>query len=211
MSYQPGTANLPAIQQNSIYDLVLRMTDTFRAVSVNNPTSVFTSPCHGFEANSRIVFFNPNASADYSVVTASAIESFTQSCKLEFNKIYYVASDGLTEETFKISETENGTPVTLGGTADNNTYLVARPLNITGYVFDADICEATTASRIQIATFTCSTLDAADGTFRMKLEPSVTTALTPGDYVYDLSVTPPNGARFYAMRGSISVQLTRSR
>lgn len=211
MSYQPGTADLPDIFQNSIYDLVLRMTDTFRGVSVNNVTSLFTSPCHEFEAGSRIVFFNPNASADYSVVTAESIDNFTQSCKLKFNQIYYVVAQDLSDEQFRISETLNGTPLTLGGTATNNNYFVARPINIAGYTFDADICQATTASRIEVATFDCTTVTAGDGTLRLSLSPSVTANLTPGQYVYDLSVTPPNGARFYALRGSINVQLTRSR
>jgi hypothetical protein len=56
MSYQPATAILPPIQQNAAYTLVLRLTDTFRATNVNNVTSTFSSPCHGFTANQKIVF-----------------------------------------------------------------------------------------------------------------------------------------------------------
>lgn len=211
MSYQPGQADLPSIQQNSSYDLVLRMTETFKAVNVNNPNSTFRSSCHGFEAGERIVFLNPNASADYSVVAAGSTQTFTQSCRPEFNRLYYVAEEELAHDIFKVSETLGGTPIEIGGTADSNTYLVARPLNIAGFVMDADICQPTVESRIQVATFTCTAVDAGQGTFKMSLTPQQTALLSPGTYAYDLSVTPPNGARFYAMRGSISVELTRSR
>jgi hypothetical protein len=211
MSYQPATAILPPIQQNAAYTLVLRLTDTFRATSVNNVTSTFSSPCHGFTANQKIVFLNTNPAADYSVVTSNAIQNFSQSCKLKFNQIYYVSANDLTPETFKVSETPEGTPIVLGGTADNNVYISARPINISDYILDADICEATTAARIEVATFTCVIVDATDGVFRISLTPATTQQLTPGSYVYDLSVTPPNGARFYAMRGTVAVELTRSR
>lgn len=211
MSYQPGAANLPSIQQNSSYDLVLRMTETFKGTTVNNVTSTFTSPCHGFQANDAIVFLNPNSNADYSVITASDIQSFTQSCKLKFNELYYVSSTDLTDEQFKVSTTAGGTPIVLGGTADTNVYLAARPLNIAGFTFDADICEASTASRIEVATFTTSIVTANQGTFRLSLTPAVTASMSPGSYAYDVSVTPPDGKRFYAMRGTIAVELTRSR
>jgi hypothetical protein len=211
MSYQPATAILPPIQQNAAYTLVLRLTDTFRATNVNNLTSTFTSPCHGFTANQKIVFLNSNPSADYSVVTSSSIQNFSQSCKLKFNRIYYVSPDNLTDEAFKVSDVPNGPTTVLGGTADNNVYIAARPINIADYVIDADICEATTAARIEVATFSCVIVDAIDGVFRISLTPTTTQQLTPSSYVYDLSVTPPNGARFYAMRGTVAVELTRSR
>lgn len=211
MSIQPATAILPPIQQNGDYSLVLRLTDTFRATTVNNVSSTFSSPCHGFSVNQRIIFLNRNPTSDYSVVTSSSIQNFTQSCKLKFNTIYYISADGFTSESFKVSEEPGGDALVLGGTADTNVYVAARPFNIQGYVIDADICESTTASRIEVASFTTSVVVPEDGVFRISLSPDATRQLIPGSYVYDLSVTPPDGKRFYAMRGTVDVELTRSR
>jgi hypothetical protein len=211
MSIQPATANLPPIQQNGHYALVLRLTDTFRAVTVNNPTSTFTSPCHGFQAGQKVVILNRDADSDFSVLTGSDIQTFTQSCTLKFNKIYYVSSEGLTGSAFKLSEDLSGPTLELGGTADTNVYFAARPISIADYVIDADICEAQTAIRLEVATFQVQIVDTVDGVFKISLAPPVTTQLMPGSYVYDLSVTPPNGKRFYAMRGTVPVELTRSR
>jgi hypothetical protein len=211
MSIQPATANLPPIQQNGHYALVLRLTDTFRAVTVNNVTSTFSSPCHGFSANEKVVILNRDADSDFSVLTGSSIETFTQSCTLKFNRIYYVSSDGLTGSTFMLSEDLGGTPLVLGGTADTNVYFAARPMSIADYVIDADICEAQTAARLEVATFQVQIVDVMDGVFKISLNPATTSQMIPGSYVYDLSVTPPNGKRFYAMRGTVPVELTRSR
>lgn len=212
MSYQPATAILPPIQQNAAYDLVLRMTDAFRGVTVNTITNTFTSDCHELTVNQKIVFLNPNDQTDYSVITG-AITNVTRAtpCKLKFNTLYYVSSDGLTDDQFKISETVGGPAVIFGGPTDSSVYVVARPLNITNYVIDADICQAATAARVEVATFTCTIPDAVNGVIRLTLTPATTNQITPGNYVYDLSVTPPDGARFYAMRGTINVELTRSR
>lgn len=211
MSTQPATAILPPIQQNSHYGLVLRLTDSFRAVTVNNVTSIFSSPCHGFSPGERVVILNRNPTDDFSVVTSTSIQNFTQSCKLRFNVIYYVSETGFTPESFKVSETPGGTPIVLGGTADNNVYFACRPIDITGYEMDADICEPTTAARVEVATFQIDPVTPSDGVFKIFLTPEVTRELIAGNYVYDLSVTPPNGKRFYAMRGTVDVELTRSR
>jgi hypothetical protein len=66
-------------------------------------------------------------------------------------------------------------------------------MSIADYVIDGDICEAQTAARLEVATFQVQIVDVVDGVFKISLSPAITTQMIPGSYVYDLSVTPPNG------------------
>jgi hypothetical protein len=82
------------------------------------------------------------------------------------------------------------------------------PINLAGYVIDADIKNANDQ---QLATFTCDVTNAAAGQFSISMLPATTLALTPGSYLWDLSLTAPGGTRYYWAAGSVSVIKTQSR
>lgn len=65
------------------------------------------------------------------------------------------------------------------------------PINITGRTYAAQV-RATSDASTPLATFSCSIIDAAAGTFACTLSATTTAALTPGGGVWDLSET--NGA-----------------
>jgi hypothetical protein len=113
------------------------------------------------------------------------------------------------------------TPATLNLTGElaiyqNASYLLAcvatdendDPINLAGYAIDADIKNANDQ---QLATFTCAPTDAAAGEFSISMLPATTLALTPGSYLWDLSLTAPGGTRYYWAAGSVSVIKTQSR
>lgn len=83
------------------------------------------------------------------------------------------------------------------------------PINLTGFVIDADITD--TADRSIIATFTTTYVDAAAGIFDLILPKSVSVALAPGNYGWDLSLTSGIGERQYYLTGQLTIIRTRSR
>ena len=83
------------------------------------------------------------------------------------------------------------------------------PINLTGFVIDADITD--TADRSIIATFTTAFVDATAGVFDLILPKSVSVALAPGDYGWDLSLTSGIGERQYYLTGTLTIIRTRSR
>lgn len=84
------------------------------------------------------------------------------------------------------------------------------PINISGYVFDADICYADADMEI-ITSFTPSIVSAVSGITDLMLLPAQTADFTPGVYSYDVSATAPNGERYYWLKGSVTVSGTCSR
>lgn len=83
------------------------------------------------------------------------------------------------------------------------------PINLTGFVIDADITD--TADRSLIATFTTQFVDAEEGIFDLILPKSVSVALAPGNYGWDLSLTSGIGERQYYLTGQLTIIRTRSR
>jgi hypothetical protein len=93
------------------------------------------------------------------------------------------------------------------------------PINISGYVFDADICYANADADICcanadaniITSFIPSIISASSGIADLTLLPAQTADFTPGLYSYDVSATAPNGERYYWLKGNVTVSGTCSR
>jgi hypothetical protein len=63
--------------------------------------------------------------------------------------------------------------------------------NLTGYNARAQM-RAKYSDTTPAATFTCTMINASEGTLKMELGPSVTKLLTPGTYYYDLEIYTSN-------------------
>lgn len=83
------------------------------------------------------------------------------------------------------------------------------PLDLTFFVIDADITD--TADRSIIQTFTTQLIDAENGVFDLILPKTVSVALAPGNYGWDLSLTSGIGERQYYLTGTLTIIRTRSR
>jgi hypothetical protein len=84
------------------------------------------------------------------------------------------------------------------------------PINISGYLFDADICYCCDDQGI-ITSFSPSIVSAVSGIADLTLSPAQTADFTPGSYSYDVSATTPNGERYYWLKGNVTVSGTCSR
>ena len=82
------------------------------------------------------------------------------------------------------------------------------PINISGYTFDADICNSQGA---QIGSFVPSIVSAVSGVVDLELTPAQTADFSEGDYTYDVSATSPGGERYYWLKGLLTVSGTCSR
>lgn len=82
------------------------------------------------------------------------------------------------------------------------------PINLSGYTFDADICNS---SGQRIASFIPSIVSAASGIVDLELTPVQTADFTEGDYMYDVNATSLNGERYYWLKGALTVSGTCSR
>lgn len=190
----PATYDI-TILQNSTWSAILRATDSRQALdsfTINAGTPTFLKNCHGLTAGDKVVFTGGT----------------TTPCGFTVNTIYYVISAGLTADEFQVSATSGGASISVTGTA-TGTFYVARPLDLTNYTIDADIKELENLT--QVATFTCTITDAANGQFSLLLEPVTTVGLAVGRYGYDLSLTSSGGTRYYWLTGVATVQLTYSR
>jgi hypothetical protein len=193
----PATYNI-VVLQDSTWKANLRLTGSAKSVSIDVANNLFTSPCHGLEANNPIVF------------TADLIEGevSTPPCGLEMNKPYYVIAAGLTDDVFAVSETIGGSSITLHGT-QAGTFSFARPINLTSAVIDADI--KASSGGITIKTFTCSVTTPLLGEVQMLLSAANAASLDPRTYAYDLSVTTAAGEKYYWLTGEVEVKKTYSR
>ena len=91
--------------------------------------------------------------------------------------------------------------ITEGGTAKN----------LTGYSGRAQI-RTTHAAASATASFTVTIVNAANGTMKLELQASTTTALAAGRYVYDLEIHTANDATVKRLiQGSVTInqQVTR--
>lgn len=78
------------------------------------------------------------------------------------------------------------------------------PMDLTSYVFDADL--SASVSRNSVASFTFDTADADTGLIIMELPAAVTATITPMAYNYDVLVTDPDGARDFWIKGTCTVR-----
>ena len=194
----PAVHNI-RILQNATWRGTYRATQqrgTISDVAVDAGVPTFTSACHGLTAGTKVV------------LTTSDDEPATVPCSLSLNTIYYVIATGLTTDAFILSATSGGSSIIVSGTAAGTLY-VAVPLNLTGYVIDADIKDLDTL--VQAATFTINTPNASDGEFTLTLPPATALGLAVKDYGYDVSLTSGAGERYYWVTGLATVEITYSR
>jgi len=190
----PATYNI-AILQNSTWNGSFRATQNrqqLSGITIDGGTPTFNCDCHGFQAGDKVVFTGGT----------------TVPCGLEINDVYYVISAGLTTGSFQVSATSGGSSISVSGSAVG-TFYVSTPLDLTGYIVDADIVQAN--STTIAATFTPTLTNAINGEFSLTMPASTSVALTPKDYSWDLSLTSPGGNRYYWLTGIASVQKTYSR
>lgn len=196
----PATYNITVLQ-NSTWSAAIRATGVRQqldGVTVAGGAGTFTGECHGFVEGDKVVF-----TAD--PLTGQELQI---PCGLELNAVYYVIAAGLTADTFKVSATLGGSEIALTSDLVGTLY-VAQPMNLTGYVVDADIYNATTNT--QLATMTCALTDSPNGVVTLTIPPATSAALSPGSYPYDVSFTSSVGTRYYFLKGVATVERTYSR
>ena len=190
----PASHNIQ-ILQNSTWRGVYRATQVRKAlggITVDTGVPTFAATCHGLLAGDKVV------------ITGGA----DVPCGLTPNSVYFVIATGLTPDAFKISTTVGGSSISVSGAA-TGTFYVAKPLDITGYIIDADIKGLLDLA--QVATFTATMLDAVNGAFALVLAPAITVAIEIGRYGYDVSLTSGTGERYYWVTGVATVESTYSR
>ena len=194
----PAVQNI-RILQNATWRGIYRATQprsTISGVAVDAGVPTFSSACHGLTAGTKVV------------LTTSDDAPADLPCSLSINTIYYVIATGLTTDAFRLSATSGGSSIIVSGTVTGTLY-VAVPLNLTGYVIDADIKSLDTL--VQEATFTVTTPNASDGEFILTLTPATALGLVVQDYGYDVSLTSGAGERYYWVTGLATVEITYSR
>jgi len=185
------------ILQNATWRASLRATDnrqTLTSVTIASGFATFIKPCHSLLAGDKVVF----------TVDSGA----TAPCGLSINSVYFVIASGLTSDNFKVATTISGSQITVNGTASGQ-YYVAKPINLTGYVIDADLIRP--EDDAQVASFICTSPEPEDGEILMTMPPSASSIIEEGEYNYDLSLTSASGERYYWLSGVATVQRTYSR
>lgn len=129
-------------------------------------------------------------------------------CDLGLNTIYYVIATGLTTDEFMLSTTSGGSSIIVSGTVTGTLY-VAVPVDITGYVIDADIKDLATLA--QVATFTATLPNASEGEYELSLMPAASVALAAKDYGYDICLAGSTEERYYVVTGIASLDITYTR
>jgi hypothetical protein len=206
----PATLNI-TILQNSTFELTVRALQNQKAITgftVTNDNPVFAVPCHRLSAGDKVVIV-PQGQSSASLPAPNSGTPETP-CGLELNKIYFVIAAGLTTNTFTISDTSGGSPITVADTP-MGSLMVAKPVDLTGYTADADLVNASTGPGLQVSTFTCTLPAAADGLVQISMTPAVTVALATGPNDWDLSLTSDTGVRYYWLQGIATVIKTNSR
>jgi magnesium-transporting ATPase (P-type) len=192
----PATYDI-TILQNSTWRASLRAMDsrqTLDSVSVVSGQATFNKACHKLLAGDKVI-----------ITTDSGA---TVPCGLVRNSVYFVIASGLTGDTFKVSTTLSGSQISVSGAASGQ-YYVGKPVDLTGYIIDADMTGLIDNS--QVATFVCTSPTPADGEILMAMAPSVSSGIETGRYSYDLSLTSSGGDRYYWLKGVAIVERTSSR
>lgn len=190
----PATYDI-TILQNATWSGAFRATQNrkeLNSISIDTGTPTFYCTCHGLTAGDKVIF------------TGGTLVP----CGLTLNAVYYVISAGLTNDTFQVSATSGGSSISVSGEA-TGTFYVSEPINLTGYIIDADIKQL--GDTTLIATFTPVITDAVNGAFTLTLAPATTAGMDIGRYGYDVSLTSSGGERYYWLKGVATVQLTYSR
>jgi hypothetical protein len=185
------------ILQNATWQRSLRATDNRQAldnVAIVSGFVTFVKPCHSLLAGDKVVL----------TIDSGA----TVPCGLSINSVYFVIASGLTGDNFKLATTISGSQITVNGTASGQ-YYVAEPVDLTGYVIDADVIRL--EDNVQVASFTCTSPAPSDGEILMTMSPAVSFGIEQGEYGYDLSLTSASNERYYWLTGTATVQRTYSR
>lgn len=197
----PATYNI-TILQNATWKALFRAIQDGRSISsivITDGIPSFTSADHKLEEGDKVVF---TGEGEYLP-------------ELERNVVYYVISSGLTSDAFCVSSALGGSSIqaisTPAGTiqvADNGLQ-ASNPINLSGYIIDSDIKAVATSSII--STFTATLTDAVNGQFELLMVPEVSVGIEAGSYIYDVSLTSPEGERYYWLTGTVTVARTISR
>jgi hypothetical protein len=169
---------------------------TISSVAIDAGAPTFTSACHGLTAGTKVV------------LTVNDKDPAEVPCDLGLNTIYYVIATGLTTDEFMLSTTSGGSSIIVSGTVTGTLY-VAVPVDITGYVIDADIKDLATLA--QVATFTATLPNASEGEYELSLMPAASVALAAKDYGYDICLAGSPEERYYVVTGIASLDITYTR
>jgi len=181
---------------------------TLGNVTVSGGTVLFALGCHGLTAGNKAIFTVPSVSSDSLYVSIEPSPNSVTPCGLTLNAVYFVIASGLTSDSFYVATTSGGTAIAATGTA-SGTFYVAQPVSISGYTIDSDVRQILTST--QVATFSSSIVDSINGQFQLAMAPAVSSGIEVGRYNYDVSLTQPNGDRFYWLTGVATVSSTYSR
>ena len=195
----PATYDI-TILQNATWRTTLRATEqrqSLDSITVSGGAALFIADCHKLEADEAVIF-----------TTAAGSSNTFVPCDLAINSVYYVLASGLTPDQFRVSTTVSGSALVLDRAA-SGVFFVAQPVDLTGYLVDADI--NTISGSTQVATFSWAGIDLPNGLFELSMAPSVSSGLQVGDYSYDVSLTTASGERYYWLTGTATVQRTYSR
>lgn len=206
----PATYNI-AILQNATWRASFRVTQnrqTLDSVTVSGGTVRFALDCHGLSAGNKAIFTTPSVSSDSLYVSIEPSPLSQTPCGLALNSVYYVIASGLTSNAFYVAATSGGTAIAAAGTA-SGTFYVAQPVSLSGYTIDSDVKQGLTG--VQVGTFSPSIVDSVNGQFQLAMTPAVSSGIEAGRYNYDVSLTQPNGDRFYWLTGVATVSSTYSR
>ena len=206
----PATYNI-AILQNATWRASFRVTQnrqTLENVTVSGGTVLFALDCHGLSADNKAIFTIPSVSSDSPYISLEPSPDSEVPCGLALNAVYYVIASGLTANSFYVAATSGGTAIAATGAA-SGTFYVAQPVSLSGYTIDSDVRQILTGT--QVATFTPSIVDNVNGQFQLVMAPAVSSGIEAGRYNYDVSLTQPNGDRFYWLTGIATVSSTYSR
>lgn len=199
------------ILQNATWRASFRVTQNRKqldSVAVSGGTTLFSLDCHGLAANDRVVFTIPSVSSDSTYISLEPSPTVKVPCGLSLNTVYYVMASGLTASSFYVAASSGGTAISTTGNA-SGTFYVAQPVGLSGYVIDSDVKQPLTNT--QVATFSSSIVDSANGEFQLTMAPAVSSGIEAGRYNYDVSLTQPNGDRYYWLTGVATVGTTYSR
>jgi hypothetical protein len=194
----PAVRNI-RILQNATWRGRYRVTQQLRTISsvaIDAGVPTFTSACHGLTAGTKVV------------LTVNDEDPAEVPCDLGLNTIYYVIATGLTTDEFMLSATSGGSSIIVSGTVTGTLY-VAVPVDITGYVIDADIKDLATLA--QVATFTATLPNASEGEYELSLMPAASVALAAKDYGYDICLAGSPEERYYVVTGIASLDITYTR
>lgn len=207
----PATLDVK-ILQNATFRLVLRVLNNAKEITsltVNSGTPVFERKCHKLAAGTKVVFLPPSVNAIHYSDTASNINpDFDTPCGLDTNTVYFVSSTNLTSNSFTVSATSGGAPITVSGELLGKLD-VAEVVDLTGYTIDSDIYSLLTNELV--GSFTSTIVTAVDGLVQLLLQPSAALALDTGRYGYDVNLTSGGGERYYWLKGVATVEQTYSR